>query len=135
MRSVISILVAVSLALHALLGCCGHHAHANDKASETGQHGSSHACHDCPWHHDDAPAEQAPCQDHDTPCQEHDCSAAVVTVCDRTAHDVLAEFSGELSLVSLASNCQAPSFVELHALDELGPPQVPLFLRIQVLRN
>jgi hypothetical protein len=82
MRSIVSIVTAVAVSLHIVLGCCAHHAHGRSDGSGAGHRhdASEHACshhHD----HDDAntPGEpQAPLFPPHDDCHESHCDVVLI---------------------------------------------------------
>ena len=49
MRLVVTLITAAAFALHLALGCCAHHAHSNEEATQLTERTATH-CHDCPGH-------------------------------------------------------------------------------------
>lgn len=80
MRSIVSIVTALAVSLHIVLGCCAHHAHGRSDGSGAGhQHDASK--HACSHHHDDAnsPGEpQAPLFPPHEDCHESHCDVVLI---------------------------------------------------------
>jgi hypothetical protein len=73
MRAFVSILTAVAFLLHMWLGCCAHHAHAEETTCDRHEAADQHAdyAHDHPGH--ETPCQQLP-EEGDSPCPTEPCS-------------------------------------------------------------
>ncbi len=159
MRSVAAILVATTLLLHGLLGCCSHHAHGGkascDAHAAADHDGSEHGLTDyehghanrersyadsrhlaqagdgsCSFTHADDTHGPGHSSDH---CLKETCSfVALGTSTDGTAKQ---SFAGEIAASFLGAT-QVPVAVRRDArasAERWVAPHVPLYLRLQVL--
>jgi hypothetical protein len=132
MRSFLSHLMAGLLAMHALLGCCWHHAHAcGRECTQTALDSSAaHADHDADSCHS---TNSKPCQNHGPhACQKGKC-IFIRTVENGADVSLDLPLSSHICATSCEASSQTPAAVwPLFAADALLPP-LRLHLAHQVL--
>ncbi|MFO0902373.1 MAG: hypothetical protein U0939_05190 [Pirellulales bacterium] len=139
MRSIAAAITIVSFCLHALFGCCAHHAHA-DEATSCGNVllGASHVCthghdhdgqvvnsaHDCQTH--------APRHSHEG-CQDVACTFVLEVKAPVTGIDLAAAFTVvAIGCTSVTAPVAAVTLAIAGSENDTAPP-VPLYLMNQVL--
>lgn len=138
MRPVVIVITLAAFCLHALCGCCAHHAHADEGATcGEAEHGGDHACtheHD----HDDTSMNaahveqvQAPLDSHES-CPQGDChfvleAKSPLVQLNLAAAVAVAAMGGAITadLATVVTQTRAAS-------ESDGAPHVPLYLLHQV---
>lgn len=145
MRAVISITVAVVVALHTVLGCCWHHAHEAaagviEREAASAEPVAKRSCGH--GHADEAKSVAHDSAEHDA--SEHDSHGSCPEPCDakcdalaltRVQHDGVAALSVFAWVATVAQPVRSTAVLDAKAgrLDEQAPPPIRLHLLHQLL--
>lgn len=137
MRPFAVFITAATLTLHAVLGCCSHHAHAGEMACQA----TCDADHHCELH--DTPEDGCAIgsQDHDSHAPDHSGEHCRGTVCQLLTNGKSSLTDADYEPICIgsvidcaASICIAPSALHgRYAGDQPPAPSIPLYLLHQVL--
>ena len=130
MRSIVTPIAAAAIVLHALLGCCAHHAHAADNDLTPPP---VHACFHAHPGHDHGPVSEpaAPAgTDREAPCEDTDCAFLVAD--KLVVENIDCRIALPLGLVCPAST-NVPQAFAVFEIDSGGPS--PSSLRTHLLHQ